>query len=83
MMFEGLRVKGRNVPLCREGCPSAPPTQKSHLFLFLSLLEKKTRSRKARLGHAELGAEHKGVSAATSEDLEAEVKVGRRGCEAL
>lgn len=30
----------------------------------------------------ELGAQHKGVSAAASEDLESEVKMGRRGCEA-
>lgn len=78
MMFEELRVKGRNVPLCRGGggCPSAPPTLKSHLFLFLSLLEKKTRGRKAGLGMQELGAQDTGVSAAASEDLESEVKMG-------
>lgn len=31
----------------------------------------------------ELGAEHKDVAAATSEDLESEAKVGRRGCKGL
>lgn len=75
MTLQGVRVKGRNAPPHRErGLPShsAPPTLKSHLLLFLSLLERKSRGGEEGLGMPKLRDEHKDAAAITSEGLGSE-----------
>lgn len=60
------------------------PAHPEEPLVFVSISSgEEDQKQESRAGDAELGVEHKGVSAATSEDLEAEVKVARRGWEAL